>query len=51
MSAVAVTDLRLDRRLGLALRPGLDADLVDLLRDAVRALPWTPARPDSVVAH
>ena len=50
-SAVAVTDVRLDRRLGLVLRPGLDADLADLLRDITRALPWMAPRSATVIAH
>ncbi len=51
VSAVALTDVRLERRLGLVLRAGLETDLAELLRDATRALPWTPPRPAIVIAH
>jgi len=51
VSAVAVTELRLERRLGLVLRPGLDADLAEGLHDAARALPWALPRPVTVIAH
>ncbi|HKU98219.1 MAG TPA: LysR family transcriptional regulator [Vineibacter sp.] len=51
VGAVAVTELRLERRLGLVLRAGLDADLADGLHDAARALPWALPRPMTVIAH
>lgn len=51
IAVVEVTDLRLTRRLGLALRPELDGDIAEQLRDAARALPWTPQRQATVVAH
>jgi DNA-binding transcriptional LysR family regulator len=49
--ALAVPELRLERRLGLLLRPGVDAGFAEPLRDAARALPWTPPRPAALIAH
>lgn len=51
VGAVAIAELRLERRLGLILRSGLDADVVDALHDATRALPWMPPRPAAMTAH
>jgi len=51
VGTVAVSELRLERRLGLVLRAGLDADLAEGLHDAARALPWGLPRPVTVIAH
>jgi DNA-binding transcriptional LysR family regulator len=48
---VAVAEVRLERRLGLLVRSGLDPDAGDLLRESVRALPWTLPRPAALIAH
>ncbi|TXL74589.1 LysR family transcriptional regulator [Vineibacter terrae] len=48
---VAVAEVRLERRLGLMLRPDLDPDAADLLRESVRGLPWMPPRQATLIAH
>jgi DNA-binding transcriptional LysR family regulator len=50
-ASVAIPELRLDRRLGLVIRSGIDGETSEMLRDAARALPWTPPRPGPLIAH